>query len=228
MQPEGDAAKTTSVSELIAWLSVCMLAASWATTFDPSWGRCWAIFGAFGLTSALGMDVLKRSQQQRQIRARNRRTTRRAERNLDKEIDGMESSTAVRFAVVRLKQSLAKAQANRRHSAAQPGPPSNDEVTLTRLYGWPKVVCDRMAESVAGRLRGISRQGAELVHDRRIERGLVLLACPLDPARQVHFIADVLWCELQNDGRYFSRAKLIDVLTTEDARAVVAGQPASA
>ena len=51
-------ARATSV--LIAWLSVCMLAAAWGAKMGPEWVASWRQWGAFGLSAAVGLNIADR------------------------------------------------------------------------------------------------------------------------------------------------------------------------
>lgn len=71
-------------------------------------------------------------------------------------------------------------------------------VTITPL-GWSQQVDE---ESFSGRLRNISGYGFGLAHDRVLQRGYVLLELELPTGETIRFIADLLWCEAQEDGGY--------------------------
>src|SRR5437868_3836908 len=52
--------RQVSVPSLIAWLSVCLLAASWGRTIDEQWQRYWTIAGTFGLVAAVGLGSVEK------------------------------------------------------------------------------------------------------------------------------------------------------------------------
>ena len=52
--------KMPSMPSLIAWLSVCLLAAAWGHTLDQHWQAVWRQTGAFGLAAAVGLGALER------------------------------------------------------------------------------------------------------------------------------------------------------------------------
>ena len=88
----------------------------------------------------------------------------------------MESSGAIRAALRQFQEGAADptpqgAQLPGRAEAApgQAGEDNPSAPTLQRSHP------SRMGEPLAGRLRNVSRQGFGLVHDERLERGLVLL-----------------------------------------------------
>jgi len=56
---------TRSIAHLIAWLSVCMLAAAWGSVLGPGWTLPWMHWGAFGLAAAVGLGVSDRLRAER-------------------------------------------------------------------------------------------------------------------------------------------------------------------
>ena len=98
--------------------------------------------------------------------------------------------------------------------------PLNKPATITPLLRSSGDARYRPGEPLAVRVRNISRRGVGLAHDQRLERGFVLLDFKLENGEPLRFIADVLWCELQDSGGYFSGGKLLDVVSPSDAQAV--------
>ncbi|HEY4308984.1 MAG TPA: hypothetical protein VGN12_05985 [Pirellulales bacterium] len=78
-------ARSTSV--LIAWLSVCMLAASWGARLGPEWVSLWREWGTFGLTAALGLNVADRLRAARRSRLEAASADRLLERRISTVID---------------------------------------------------------------------------------------------------------------------------------------------
>ena len=68
-----------------------------------------------------------------------------------------------------------------------------------------------MGDPLPGRVRNVSRQGFGLVHDERLDRGLVLLEIDLENGEPLQLVGGVLWCELQESGCYFSGGKILEV-----------------
>ena len=99
--------KSGQLTRLIAYLSVCMLAAAFGAVVGPVWSYWWALFGTFGLASAVGLDIVNRSHARRVDRVRNKRLAMRVARKLDELMSDMEVSDAIR-AVLRLLQRDAK------------------------------------------------------------------------------------------------------------------------
>ena len=74
-----DVVRSGQLTKLIAYLSVCMLAAAFGALIGPVWSYWWALFGTFGLSSA--------------IYSRDVNTTARAERDLQTGIVYVNAST---------------------------------------------------------------------------------------------------------------------------------------
>ena len=75
-----------------------MLAAAFGAMVGPAWCQWWAIFGAFGLTSAVGLDIRSRWADQ----TRRRQLALKAQRKLDEMIGDTESSGAILAALHQL------------------------------------------------------------------------------------------------------------------------------
>jgi hypothetical protein len=213
---DGTVVKSAPVTRLIAYLSACMLAAALGGMVGPTWSRSWAIFGAFGLASATGLDVLNRSRTQRADQRRRRQLTVKAETKLDEMIGDMESSDAV-YAALRQLQ-LGGMEPISQETSGQPEPrlPLNKAVTITPLLRSPGDAGCRRGEPFTGRLRNISRHGFGLAHDQRVERGFVLLEVETAHGERIQFVTNVLWCERQDGGGCFSGGKLLDVVNQCD------------
>jgi hypothetical protein len=212
------AAESAPLTRLIAQLSLCMLAAAFGGTVGQPWCRWWAIFGAFGLASATGCDVLNRSYVLMADRTRRKQFTRKAQRKLDAMMDDLQSSCAISAALRELQPDAADPTPRRTNGQDESRLSLNRPATITPLLRNSCGAVQRLGERQAGRLRNISRYGFGLAHDQRLDRGLVLLRTELADGRPLQFIADVLWCELRGGGGYFSGGKLLEVVTARDLR----------
>ncbi len=216
---DDDVAESAPLTRLIAYLSLCMLAAAFGAMIGPVWCRWWAIFGTFGLASATGLDVLNRSRARLAADARKQQLARKAERKLDGIIADMESSVAVRAALRQLQEGAADPTPQGANRRVEPRLTLDKPARITPLLQYSSGAIDRMGEPLAGRLRNVSRQGFGLAHNERLERGLVLLEIDLENGEPLQLIGGVLWCELQENGRYFSGGKILDVASPSDAQA---------
>jgi hypothetical protein len=216
---DNDAPKSAPITRLIAYLSLCMLAAAFGAVVGQAWCRWWAIFGAFGLASAVGLDVLNRSRTRRADRARREQLALKAERKLDEVTGDMESSAAIRAALHQFQAGAADPAFQGANCQAAPRLPLNKPATITPLLRSCEDASYRLGKPLAGCVRNISRYGFGLAHDQRLERGFVLLEFDLENSEPLRFIADVLWCELQDNGRYSSGGKILEMVSPSDAQA---------
>jgi len=200
--------KSGSVIRLIAYLSVCMLAASFGSMLDQVWGRWWAIFGTFGLTSAVALDALYRCRERAEDLRKRERLSSQAEKHVDKTMREIEASDAMLAALHRIQPRIADSEPQRGDLRASPRLPANVPVTITP-------VCrssGQLGESFRGNVRNISRHGVGLAHDRCLKQEFVLLEIEEENDEPILFTANVLWCELQASGRFFSGGKLVELL----------------
>lgn len=208
------------MTELIAALSVCMLAAAFGAVLGPEWCRSWALFGAFGLASAVGLDAYRRTRDHVRQQKRNKQTAIAAERNLSRAVTQMESSTTIRDAIRKVQENAVSEPSRSPTGLTRQRFPSHKQVTITPLRGQPKTSEGWLGDSLAGYVRDISSCGVGLAHNRPLDRGPVLLAFDLRDGEHVCFVADLLWCEPQGDGQYVSGGRLRDVLTPEEVQSV--------
>jgi hypothetical protein len=194
-----------------------MLAAAFGALIGPAWSRWWAIFGAFGLASSTGLDALHQSRTRHADRVRRRQLALKTERKLDEILGGMQSSSAIFTAMRQLQPNAADPASRDANGCAEPRLPLDKPATITRLCRCAGGTVDRLGEPLAGRVRNVSRHGLGLAHDQRLERGLVLLEMELANGGPLRFIADVLWCELQDNGCYHSGGKILEVVSAGNA-----------
>lgn len=213
-----DAAKSAPLIQGIAYVSLCMIAAAYGGMIGPAWCQWWAIFGLLGLASAAGLDALERSRTRLANHRRARQLAMNAERKLDEMMSKLESSNAVCAALREFqpdgsdpKLQGANCEADSRLSLRRPA-------KVTRLRRSGSGAEERQGEPLPARVRDISRHGFGITHDHRLERGPILLQFTLDNGELLEFVGDVLWCELQDSGCYFSGGKLLKLVSPSDAR----------
>ena len=213
---DNDAAKSAPLTRLIAYLSLCMLAAAFGAMVGPAWSCWWAIFGTFGLTSAVGLDVLNRSRARRADRTRRKQRSLKAERKLDEMMSDMESSGAIHAALRQFQPDAKDPTPHGTNCQAEPRLPLDRPATITPLLRSSGDAGYRPGEPLAVRVRNISRHAFSLAHDQRLERGFAFLQFELENGEPLQLIAEVLWCELQDSGCYFSGGRLLEVVGPSD------------
>ncbi len=209
---DADVVKSGQLTRLIAYLSVCMLAAAFGAMVGPVWSYWWMLFGTFGLASAVGLDIVNRSRARRIDRVRSKRNAMRFARKLDELMSEMQVSDAIRAALHLLQPDAKEPTAQDTMGQAEARLFLDKPATIRRLLRSSGSTGYQPGEPLAGRMRNISRHGFGLAHDQRLERGFVLLECELENGQPIQFVGAVLWCERQEDGCYFSGGKLLDVL----------------
>lgn len=56
-----DEAKLSSLPNLIAWLGLCLMSASWGRFMPAALQAVWGYVGLFGLAAGLGLDVVEQA-----------------------------------------------------------------------------------------------------------------------------------------------------------------------
>lgn len=197
-----------------------MLAAAFGGFLGPVWSCWWMLFGAFGLASAVGLDIADRSRARRVDRVRNERLALRVARKLDELLSDLEVSDAIRAALRLLQPDAGDPAAGVTGDRPKAKLSLDKPATIRRLLRSAGNPDYRPGEPLAGRLRNVSQYDIGLAHDQRLERGFVLVECELENGRSIQFVGEVLWCERQGDGCYFSGGKLLDVSSPSDMRRV--------
>ena len=213
-----DVAKPAPLTHLIAYLSVCMLAAAFGAMVGHTWCRWWLIFGTFGLVSAVGLDVLNRSRTRWADCTRRKRLTLKAERSLQEMMGDMKSSDEIRAALRQFQPDAMSPTPQGANGQAEARLPLNKPATITPLLRSSAGTGYRRGKPFVGRVRNISHQGFGLAHEQQLERGFVILEVDLTHGEPLQFIADLFWCELQDSGCYFSGGKLLEVVSPNDVR----------
>ena len=214
-------ARSGPLTKVIAYLSLCMLAAAFGSLLGPTWSRWWAIFGVFGLTSALGLDTLNRSRTRHQDRTRQRRLKQKAEQKLEEILIDMEAHSAIGAALRQLQPDSAAPAARIADRRVEPRLTLSKPATITPLVQDADDLRYRPGVAVAGSMCDISHGGFRLAHAQWLEPGFILLDSGFETGDPIRFIAEVLWCERQKDG-YRSGGKILEVVSRR------AGQEAEA
>ena len=179
--------RTTSLPNMIGWLSLCMLAAAWGHTIEARWQGMWAKAGAVGLVAAF---VLERTEQARSDRRkRTRRDAARAvsEHRLDELNEHKSSLTSINSAVRTVIVCL--------------GP----ELIEYPLKLFPIVKADPYVDTnsatfITGELLAISSSAVKFSHTEAIEAPNVLLVIELPKREPLCFVVNVICAEPSIDG----------------------------
>ncbi len=114
MQPHDEPGQRrfVSVPSLIAWLSVCILAAAWGKSLDERWQSLWAYTGAYGLAAALGLSLVERTRIAHQRWLKNRALQSRIESGLERLSEQGATQSSIQAAVRRLREFAEKGVAD--------------------------------------------------------------------------------------------------------------------
>jgi hypothetical protein len=198
---------------LIAWLSVCLLAAAMGRSLDERWQVVWTEMGAFGLVAAVGLAGIERVRQARLQRSREQALQARFECGLARlnqhsaTIDSINSAVRklAQQAAIDMRGKLGKAQRNRRR----------DQMDLVVDYPLEILPVDEHAEynfelrPMTGMLQQISSRVVSFEHTESIPTRTVLLTFRTGEKR-LSFVVDVTWTQ-KIDGAYHSGGTVLAV-----------------
>ncbi len=190
-----------SIPTLIAWLSLCMLAAAWGHTLDEEWQVIWTEVGAFGLVSAVGLGAVEKMRMARSERMHNRVLQARVECGLAKLNEHSAAVDSINGAVRRLTEHAAKTR--RTDLANMPRGKRRLQSQLLGDYPLEVTPVDDHGEqlegkgvrSIGGQLRQISSQGVTFEHDEPFTTRIVLLTFKLADDQRLSFVVDVMWTQ---------------------------------
>ena len=197
--------RLTSLPSLIAWLSVCLLAAAWGHTLDERWQELWGQAGAFGLASAVGLGALERVRLASERQIRKRATRVRVESGLNRLNEHSATLDSINAAVRRLTEYAVR---QRQGPSAIPGRSKQFQDSLLKDYPLEVVPieeadfqlqCER-AESISGTLRHISSNNVSFEHIEPFTPRVVLLNFNLSDQAQLSFVVDVIWTQKLGEG----------------------------
>lgn len=195
--------RVTSVPNLIAWLSVCFLAAAWGHTLDQRWQTIWAQAGLFGLVASVGLASLERARLANERHLRERTIRVRLEGGLARLQEHSATLESINRAVHRL---ATHAVSRHQGEPAKPGRVKRWQSLLLRQYPFELTPVEENgdtpvpAQPIEGWLRQISSRSVSFEHNRSFGSRLVLLTFKLGVEEQLSFVVDVMWTQRSNEG----------------------------
>jgi hypothetical protein len=216
-----------SLTSLIAWLSVCLLAAAWVHTLDERSQALWRQAGAFGLAAAVGLGALEKVRLASDRRVRLRATRIRVESGLNRLNEHSATLDSINAAIRRLTEYAVQ---QRQGPTATPGRSKRFQDLLLKDYPLEvvpieeagfKIRCER-AQPISGTLRQISSNNVSFEHIEPFTPRVVLLNFSLSGQAQLSFVVDVIWTQKSREG-FASGGTLIavGVPAQEDVRSVL-------
>jgi hypothetical protein len=214
MEPKSEKThRRASMSSLIAWFSVCLLAAAMGRSLDERWQVVWAEMGAFGLVAAVGLSSIERMRQARLQHSRNRALQARFECGLARLNQHSATIDSINAAVRKLAQhasldtrgKFGKAQRNRRRD--QLAMLEDYPLEIIPVADHPEL--DGEMKPIRGELQQISSRVVSFEHAESIPTRTVLLTFQLVDVR-LSFVVDVTWTQ-KVDGTYSSGGTVLAV-----------------
>jgi hypothetical protein len=194
-----------SMPNLIAWLSLCILAAARGRSLDDHWQPIWATMGAYGLVAAVGLGVLERARFARQARLHEKSVQARVEHGLtrlcehDATIESINAgiSRLTAAAVQQFGQPTFHTGILKRRAQAR---------LLSRLPLEIVAVLERdevnhhLARPIAAKLEDISARTLSFFHLQPFLATVALLNFDLGGDSRISFVVDVMWSEKSGSG----------------------------
>lgn len=196
---------TTSIPTLIAWLSLCLLAAAFGHALDAQWQIIWAEIGAFGLTAAVGLGALEKTRAARAERVHNRVMQTRVECGLARLNEHSAAVDSINTAVRRLAEHAAKRRSSEIASVPrfkrrwQTQLLSDTPLEILPVEDQDEPFDSKSVAPITGALRQISSQGVTFEHEEAFAARIVLLTFKLAD-EQLSFVVDVMWSQNTVDG----------------------------
>jgi len=193
--------RTTSLPSLIAWLSLCLLAAAWGHTLDDRWQVVWSEIGAFGLVSAVGLGALEKARHARIERVCNRMMQAHLECGLARLHEHSAAVDSINTAVRRLADHAVKRRSTKIASSSrgkrrwQSDLLGDYPLEIVPVEDNDEPFDSKSVKPIAGCLRQISSQGVAFEHDEPFVAKIVLMTFQLGDAQRLSFVVDVMWSQ---------------------------------
>jgi len=211
-----------SLSGLIGWLSVCLLAAGWGPEAHPAVRYLWGTAGLFGLVSAVGLEVAHRARTAPLQRKQRREAVKRAEKSLAKITAHKTAIEEVHSALVRIISDNRQEDETSGENRGQSRMPFHRPVRVTSVEEFENNALDSHDKGFNAAIRDLSANGVGLMHDCPIDNRRVVLTFDLSGGESISLLVDLQWDMQESDGKYVSGGKLIEVMTPADSETPVA------
>jgi hypothetical protein len=220
-----------SIPSLIAWLSVCMLAAAVGHTLDEHWQPVWARMGTFGLVAAVGLGSLEKTREVREKSSYDRHMQARVECGLERFNQHSAAVDSINEALNRLAKHAARERRGTAGKSAFAARPQGMQL----LESYPLEIMPvedqgpkldfGSAGAIAGSVRQISSRVVSFDHCVSFGTRMALLTFQLCGRDQLSFVVDIMWTE-KADGGFVSGGTLLAVGVPEfQDQAVVLTSP---
>ena len=207
-----------SLTSLIGWLSLCLLAAGWGVQLDSTVRQLWANFGLFGLASAIGLEVVQRTRRVHRRRKQRRTTDRRIGQNLTKLAAANATIKQLNAALRRIAEEEQESDQSANERRGETRLPFSCAVQVTPLDYSGRPSTEDGDSTFTAHIRDISAGGVGLIHNQPIPSERVMLTFKLGRGETISIVAELTWRHHQPDGMYSSGGKLIEVMAPVSPR----------
>jgi hypothetical protein len=208
-----------SIPSLMAWLSVCILAAAWGKSLNENLQAQWSTLGLYGLVASVGLGLLEKGRNSRLKRARKNalqaRTTFGLARITEQEAARDTINAAVRRVTISagadMAGSAAHAQKRRRDRRSEQRSEHLGRLPMevTVVIDHDDFSCD-LSDPFPGTLRDLSASGISFLHWVPIKGRIVVLTIRLTDGNHLSFVVEALWTDVTRDG-FVSGGSILDV-----------------
>jgi len=237
IDPQRVAETTSSIRSLMAWLSVCVLAAAWGPALTAEGKETWTTFGLFGLVAALGLDVIARVRRARRDQVEQEVAAIVQQRRLVDMDRQYRSVQAMREAMQRVTEVAERHRHQYDTALAESASGPDDRRSEERTACWMPVelylepneldgdAADGGTESVVAYVRNLSGSGVGLCHHKPIDAVEAVMRIRSGEGDQLSLLTTRCWCRPTDDGWHQSGWKLVEVLSNleQDREPVLCG-----
>ena len=198
--------RSHSGPSLIAWLSLCLLAAAWGRTLDANLQRVWAEVGAFGLATAVGLEAVHRACMARERQVRERFVRRRVEHGLSRLIEQSATLDAMSLAVRRLIEDVTRRKGPQPCSSGWTKRHCEAEILLrypieiTSVDDSSTTVEAGSYEPTRGSIRQMSATSISFDHAEPLPTRVAIATFRLSRGEKFSVVVDLIWTEKDGDG----------------------------
>lgn len=225
----------TRLVELIAWLSVCLLAAAWGPTMDDGVRHTWSIFGLFGLVASAGLEAVQRVRLLKERQQERKQSLVRYENAMEeiqrqKKVDAEVRKATMRIAEFAARQAGTVPEVDLEEEAGDNAAANRRSEERTKCWLPVEILVSNAADShvawaeddsYRAYIRDISPSGIGLVHNKPIDAHRVVLRVSLEDDESVSLSVCLLWCRPAKEGWLSSGGKVAEVTSVVDARPFV-------
>jgi hypothetical protein len=204
-----------SLATIIAWLSTCLLAGGVSTLFSDSSRIIWLLSGAFGLASAVGLDIAARGRERTRIDELKLVATSRFERDMRYESEERVANSAIRWAVAQLLGRLPTTPSGTSPRRFKERHPCDLDAELLMHSGTIGANNIQGTCRCNARITNINEFGFELKYSSPLPRQRVQLSIWSANREKQTLLGELLWCNPQTNGSYLAGGRFLDAIANE-------------